>query len=119
MTISESSPREPTTPGVYILRSSYALYLFTLRPIQSYVDGPPWTLQEPLQGSHLLALATTRSFPSSVAVSVAPFELRPAPSTLPHKLIIPKTYPKTYSDPGLTAGDHDDQDPPVDPDDPL
>ncbi|KAJ3870892.1 hypothetical protein F5051DRAFT_446968 [Lentinula edodes] len=45
-------------------------------------DGPPWTLQEPLQGSHLSIPATTRSFPSSVAVSIAPFELQPAPSTL-------------------------------------
>ncbi|KAJ3803590.1 hypothetical protein F5876DRAFT_84950 [Lentinula aff. lateritia] len=45
---------------------------------------------EPLQGSHLLTPTTTRSFPSSVAVSVAPFELQPAPSTLQHKPIIPK-----------------------------
>ncbi|KAJ4465614.1 hypothetical protein C8R41DRAFT_926489 [Lentinula lateritia] len=52
--------------------------------------GPPWTLQEPLQGSHPLTPATTRSFPSLVAVSVAPFELQPAPSTLQHKLLIPK-----------------------------
>ncbi|KAJ4499780.1 hypothetical protein C8R41DRAFT_915093 [Lentinula lateritia] len=73
------------------------------KPSYTYpIKGPPWTLQEPLQGSHLLTPATTRSFPSSVAVSVAPFELQPAPSTLQHKLIIPKTYPKTYSDPDLT-----------------
>ncbi|KAJ3804087.1 hypothetical protein F5876DRAFT_83806 [Lentinula aff. lateritia] len=36
------------------------------------------------------AQATTRSLPSSVAVPVAPFELQPAPSTLQHKLLIPK-----------------------------
>ncbi|KAJ3911571.1 hypothetical protein F5877DRAFT_85791 [Lentinula edodes] len=38
----------------------------------------------------IAARPTTRSFPSSVAVSVAPFELQPAPSTLQHKLLIPK-----------------------------
>ncbi|KAJ3871861.1 hypothetical protein F5051DRAFT_433499 [Lentinula edodes] len=37
---------------------------------------------EPLQGSHISIPATTRSFLSSVAVPVAPFELQPAPSTL-------------------------------------
>ncbi|KAJ3808700.1 hypothetical protein F5876DRAFT_78473 [Lentinula aff. lateritia] len=37
---------------------------------------------EPLQGSHISIPATTRSFPSSVAVPIAPFELQPAPSML-------------------------------------
>ncbi|KAJ3914154.1 hypothetical protein F5877DRAFT_83071 [Lentinula edodes] len=58
--------------------------------ISSQELGPPWTLQEPPQGSHLSIPATTRSFLSSVAVPVAPFELQPAPSMLQHKLVIPK-----------------------------
>ncbi|KAJ4491885.1 hypothetical protein C8R41DRAFT_920247 [Lentinula lateritia] len=37
------------------------------------------------QGSSSHLPATTRSFPSSVAVPVAPFEVQPAPSTLEHK----------------------------------
>ncbi|KAJ4467157.1 hypothetical protein C8J55DRAFT_565412 [Lentinula edodes] len=81
----------PPLPGIYLLRSLYTQDLFSIRPIRSHIDvlGPPWTLQEPLQGSHLSIPATTRSFPSSVAVSVAPFELQPAPSTLQRKLLIP------------------------------
>ncbi|KAJ3858306.1 hypothetical protein EV359DRAFT_87940 [Lentinula novae-zelandiae] len=58
--------------------------------------------RNPFKGHHLVVLATTRSFPSSVAVLVAPFELQPAPSTLQHKPPHTKTYPKTYFDPGLT-----------------
>ncbi|KAJ3870601.1 hypothetical protein F5051DRAFT_447438 [Lentinula edodes] len=46
-------------------------------------SGPP-------QGSHLSVPSITRSFLSSVAVPVAPFKLQPAPSTLQHKLHIPK-----------------------------
>ncbi|KAJ3803557.1 hypothetical protein F5876DRAFT_85037 [Lentinula aff. lateritia] len=49
---------------------------------------------EPLQGSHLSIPSTTRSFLSSVAVPVAPFELQPAPSTLQRKLLIPKPTPR-------------------------
>ncbi|KAJ3804701.1 hypothetical protein F5876DRAFT_70418 [Lentinula aff. lateritia] len=44
---------------------------------------------EPLQGSHLVTRTTTRSFLSSVAVPVAPFELQLAPSTLQRKTFIP------------------------------
>ncbi|KAJ4467802.1 hypothetical protein C8R41DRAFT_925654 [Lentinula lateritia] len=47
--------------------------------------------------------ATTRSFLSSVAVPVAPFELQLAPSTLQHKPFSTKPYLKAYSDPGLTV----------------
>ncbi|KAJ3887984.1 hypothetical protein GG344DRAFT_80207 [Lentinula edodes] len=64
------------------------------------LPGPP---RNPLKGHHLVVPATTRSFPSSVAVLVAPFELQPAPSTLQHKPPYTKTYPKTYFDPGLTV----------------
>ncbi|KAJ4486599.1 hypothetical protein C8J55DRAFT_487581 [Lentinula edodes] len=53
-------------------------------------DSPMPNALEPLQGSHLSIPATTRSFLSSVAVPVAPFELQPAPSMLQHKLLIPK-----------------------------
>ncbi|KAJ3858561.1 hypothetical protein EV359DRAFT_87546 [Lentinula novae-zelandiae] len=74
--------------------------LRTASPLQ-----PPTLEDEPLQGSHLSIPTTTRSFLSSVAVPVAPFELQPAPSTLLHKFLI-KTYPKTYSDPGLTLADY-------------
>ncbi|KAJ3916750.1 hypothetical protein F5877DRAFT_80570 [Lentinula edodes] len=62
------------------------------------LPGPP---RNPLKGHHLVVPTTTRSFPSSVAVLVAPFELQPAPSTLQHKPPYTKTYPKTYFDPGL------------------
>ncbi|KAJ3872972.1 hypothetical protein F5051DRAFT_444694 [Lentinula edodes] len=41
--------------------------------------------------SHLSVPTITRSFLSLVAVSVAPFELQPAPSMLQHKLLIPKS----------------------------
>ncbi|KAJ3910265.1 hypothetical protein F5879DRAFT_983898 [Lentinula edodes] len=61
--------------------------------------GPP---RNPLKGHHFVVPATTRSFPSSVAVPVAPFELQPAPSMLQHKLSYTNPYHKTYSDPGLT-----------------
>ncbi|KAJ4496774.1 hypothetical protein C8R41DRAFT_918338 [Lentinula lateritia] len=84
MSTLEPSPREPTLPGVYLLRSLDTPYPIPIRPIRSYIDilGPP-------PGSHLSVLSTTRSFLSSVAVPVAPFELQPAPSTLQHKLFIP------------------------------
>ncbi|KAJ3884289.1 hypothetical protein GG344DRAFT_84267 [Lentinula edodes] len=70
-----------------------------LDPILTDLPGPP---RNPLKGHHLVVPATTRSFPSSVAVLVAPFKLQPAPSTLQHKPPYTKTYPKTYFDPGLT-----------------
>ncbi|KAJ3911107.1 hypothetical protein F5877DRAFT_86466 [Lentinula edodes] len=79
-----------------------------IRPTRSYIDvlasTTPTTQYrtEPLKGHHPVVPATTRSFPSSVAVLVAPFELQPAPSTLQHKPPHTKTYPKTYFDPGLT-----------------
>ncbi|KAJ3803480.1 hypothetical protein F5876DRAFT_85252 [Lentinula aff. lateritia] len=85
----EPSPREPTLPGVYLLRSLDTPYPFPIRPIRSYIDGPLRTLQGPPPGSHLSVLSTTRSFLSSVAVPVVPFELQPAPSMLQHKLPIP------------------------------
>ncbi|KAJ3916495.1 hypothetical protein F5877DRAFT_69026 [Lentinula edodes] len=59
-----------------LLSISLSLFLSTLYIVSTIV------YMEPLQGSHLSIPATTRSFPSSVAVSVAPFELQPAPSTL-------------------------------------
>ncbi|KAJ3871507.1 hypothetical protein F5051DRAFT_446123 [Lentinula edodes] len=59
---------------------------------------------EPLKGHHLVVPAPTRSFPSSVAVLVAPFELQPAPSTLQHKPPHTKNYPKTYFDPAPPEG---------------
>ncbi|KAJ3898554.1 hypothetical protein F5879DRAFT_1026518 [Lentinula edodes] len=65
--------------------------------------GPP---RNPLKGHHFVVPATTRSFPSSVAVPVAPFELQPAPSTLQHKLSYTNPYHKTHSDPGLTLCSH-------------
>ncbi|KAJ3911598.1 hypothetical protein F5877DRAFT_85760 [Lentinula edodes] len=63
------------------------------------LPGPP---RNPLKGHHLAVPATTRSFPSSVAVPVAPFEFQPAPSMLQHKPSYTKPYLKTHSDPGLT-----------------
>ncbi|KAH7870607.1 uncharacterized protein C8R40DRAFT_1267964 [Lentinula edodes] len=84
----------PTTQYCTVLHSS----ITSLRPRD--LPGPP---RNPLKGHHLVVPATTRSFPSSVAVLVAPFELQPAPSTLQHKPPYTKTYPKTYFDPGLTA----------------
>ncbi|KAH7874999.1 uncharacterized protein C8R40DRAFT_1171108 [Lentinula edodes] len=62
------------------------------------LPGPPGN---PLKGHHLIVPATTRSFPSSVTVPVAPFELQPAPSTLQHKPSYTNPYHKTHSDPGL------------------
>ncbi|KAJ3858954.1 hypothetical protein EV359DRAFT_86980, partial [Lentinula novae-zelandiae] len=83
------------------LTPSRPIYIYDLfDPILTDLPGPP---RNPLKGHHLVVPATTRSFPSSVAVPVAPFELQPAPSTLQHKPSYTKTYPKTYSDPGLTA----------------
>ncbi|KAJ3885311.1 hypothetical protein GG344DRAFT_82850 [Lentinula edodes] len=83
----------PTTQYRTVLHS----YLISLRLRD--LPGPP---RNPLKGHHLVVPATTRSFPSSVAVPVAPFKLQPAPSMLQHKPSYTKTYPKTYSDPGLT-----------------
>ncbi|KAJ3911176.1 hypothetical protein F5877DRAFT_86357 [Lentinula edodes] len=83
----------PTTQYQTVLHS----YLTSLRLRD--LPGPP---KNPLKGHHLVVPVTTRSFPSSVAVLVAPFELQPAPSTLQHTPSYTKTYPKTYSDPGLT-----------------
>ncbi|KAJ3803552.1 hypothetical protein F5876DRAFT_85051 [Lentinula aff. lateritia] len=71
-------PRSPIAPQASGSRSSeYNSYYAILLG-----SGPP-------QGSHLSVLSTTRSFPSSVAVPVAPFQLQPAPSTLQRKPPIP------------------------------
>ncbi|KAJ3898348.1 hypothetical protein F5879DRAFT_994902 [Lentinula edodes] len=96
MSILKPSPREPTFPGIYLLGS-----LPPRDPFPSTTYSNP-ILTNPLKGHHLFAPATTRSFLSSVAVPVAPFELQPAPSTLQHKPSYTKPYLKTYSDPGLT-----------------
>ncbi|KAJ3897608.1 hypothetical protein F5879DRAFT_1075672 [Lentinula edodes] len=85
-----------TTPTTRYYKVPY-FYLTSLR--LRALPGPPRNL---LKGHHLFAPATTRSFLSSVAVPVAPFELQPAPSMLQHKPSYTKPYPKTYSDPGLT-----------------
>ncbi|KAJ3870394.1 hypothetical protein F5051DRAFT_447802 [Lentinula edodes] len=77
------------------LSESYIDVLASTTPTTQYHKEPP-------QGSPLFAPATTRSFLSSVAVPVAPFELQPAPSTLQHKPSYTKPYLKAYSDPGLT-----------------
>ncbi|KAJ3870949.1 hypothetical protein F5051DRAFT_446878 [Lentinula edodes] len=80
---------------IYDLFESYIDVLASTTPTTQYPKEPP-------QGSPLFALAITRSFLSSVAVPVAPFELQPAPSTLQHKLSYTKPHLKAYSDPGLT-----------------
>ncbi|KAJ4466614.1 hypothetical protein C8J55DRAFT_565611 [Lentinula edodes] len=80
-----------TTPTTQYYKVPY-FYLTSLHLRD--LPGPP---RNPLKGHHLFAPATTRSFLSSVAVPVAPFEHQPAPSMLQHK-----PYLKTYSDPGLT-----------------
>ncbi|KAJ3897589.1 hypothetical protein F5879DRAFT_1006168 [Lentinula edodes] len=80
--------------------------LSTSRTYLSSSDTSPSPSLEHPQGSSSRLPATTRSFPSSVAVPVAPFELQPAPSMLQHKPSYTKTYPKTYSDPGLTPTPH-------------
>ncbi|KAJ4471111.1 hypothetical protein C8J55DRAFT_563822 [Lentinula edodes] len=90
--------RELTTSRpipIYDLFESYIDVLVSTTPTAQYHKEPP-------QGSPLFAPATTRSFLSSVAVPVAPFELQPAPSTLQHKPSYTKPYLKAYSDPGLT-----------------
>ncbi|KAJ3925409.1 MAG: hypothetical protein NXY57DRAFT_967881 [Lentinula lateritia] len=94
--------QEPTTlrPNpIYDLFDSYIDVLASTTPTTD-LSGPPGN---PLKGRHLFAPATTRSFLSSVAVPVAPFELQPAPSTLQHKPSYTKPYLKTYFDPGLTS----------------
>ncbi|KAJ3927349.1 MAG: hypothetical protein NXY57DRAFT_965567 [Lentinula lateritia] len=109
--------QEPTTSRpnpIYDLFDSYTDVLASTTPTTRYykvpsiyltslrlrdLSGPPGN---PLKGHHLFAPATTRSFLSSVAVPVAPFELQPAPSTLQHKPSYTKPYLKTYFDPGLT-----------------
>ncbi|KAJ3911142.1 hypothetical protein F5877DRAFT_86411 [Lentinula edodes] len=106
------------SPGTYLPGHIPSRELTTSRPIsiydlfEPYIDilasttptmdllGPP---RNPLKCHHLFAPATTRSFLSSVAVPVAPFELQPAPSMLQHKPSYTKPYLKTYSDPGLTG----------------
>ncbi|KAJ3884867.1 hypothetical protein GG344DRAFT_83403 [Lentinula edodes] len=93
-----SPPRRISSQELTPLRPIYIYDLFD--PILTDLPGPP---RNPLKGHHLVVPATTRSFPSSVVVPVAPFELQPAPSTLQHKPSYTKTYPKTYSDPGLTC----------------
>ncbi|KAJ3870979.1 hypothetical protein F5051DRAFT_446836 [Lentinula edodes] len=109
--------RELTTSrlnSIYDLFDSYIDILAGTTPTTRYYKVPSFYLtslrlrdlsgpsRNPLKGHHLFAPATTRSFLSSVAVPVAPFELQPAPSTLQHKPSYTKPYPKTYSDPGLT-----------------
>ncbi|KAJ3871163.1 hypothetical protein F5051DRAFT_446540 [Lentinula edodes] len=113
-----SSPAPRDLPSrVYTSSGAYTLETHLhLQPTQSYIDvlasttpttqyrtGPPGPPRNPLQGHHLIVPATTRSFPSLVAVLVAPFELQPAHSTLQHKLPHTKPYLKTYFDPGLTV----------------
>ncbi|KAJ3884656.1 hypothetical protein GG344DRAFT_83708 [Lentinula edodes] len=86
--------REPTTSRpnpIYGLFNSYIDVLASTTPTTD-LSGPPGN---PLKGHHLFAPATTRSFLSSVAVPVAPFELQPAPSTLQHKPSYTKPYLKT------------------------
>ncbi|KAJ3871229.1 hypothetical protein F5051DRAFT_446464 [Lentinula edodes] len=90
-----------TTPTTQYYKVPY-FYLTSLDLLGTPSRGPPGPPRNPLQGHHLVVPATTRSFPSSVAVLVAPFELQPAPSTLQHKLPHTKPYLKTYFDPGLT-----------------
>ncbi|KAJ3845926.1 hypothetical protein EV368DRAFT_89866 [Lentinula lateritia] len=72
MTTSHTRGHPPSSPvpGNLPSRAEYNSYYAILLG-----SGPP-------QGSHLSVLSTTRSFPSSVAVPVAPFELQPALSTL-------------------------------------
>ncbi|KAJ4476255.1 hypothetical protein C8R41DRAFT_923368 [Lentinula lateritia] len=65
---------------------------FRISTFATYALGTPLDLTGTSSRVHLPTLAITRSFPSSVAVSVAPFELQPAPSTLQRKLIIPTTH---------------------------
>ncbi|KAJ3884010.1 hypothetical protein GG344DRAFT_84731 [Lentinula edodes] len=89
-------PGPGTTPTTQYYRVPY-FYLTSLHLRD--LPGPP---RNPLKGHHLFAPATTRSFLSSVAVPVAPFELQPAPSTLQHKPSYTKPYLSAYSDPGLT-----------------
>ncbi|KAJ3870802.1 hypothetical protein F5051DRAFT_447105 [Lentinula edodes] len=92
-------PSRELTPSrlipIYDLFESYIDILASTTPTTQYPKEPP-------QGSPLFAPAITRSFLSSVAVPVAPFELQSAPSTLQHKLSYTKPHLKAYSDPGLT-----------------
>ncbi|KAJ3871233.1 hypothetical protein F5051DRAFT_446458 [Lentinula edodes] len=93
-----------TTPTTQYHKVPY-FYLTSLR--LGDLSGPPGN---PPQGSPLFAPATTRSFLSSVAAPVAPFELQPAPSTLQHKPSYTQSYLKAYSDPGLTGLEEEDKD---------
>ncbi|KAJ3884943.1 hypothetical protein GG344DRAFT_83317 [Lentinula edodes] len=98
---------QPTRSYIDVLASTTPTTQYHMVP-HSYLTSlrlrdlpvPP---RNPLKGHHLVVPATTRSFPSLVAVPVAPFKLQPAPSTLQHKPPHTKTYPKTYFDPGLTG----------------
>ncbi|KAJ4500101.1 hypothetical protein C8R41DRAFT_914569 [Lentinula lateritia] len=79
-------PSRELTPSrlipIYDLFESYIDVLASTTPTTQYPKEPP-------QGSPLSAPAITRSFLSSVAVPVAPFELQPAPSTLHVNFPIP------------------------------
>ncbi|KAJ4468356.1 hypothetical protein C8J55DRAFT_564851 [Lentinula edodes] len=93
--------------SVFEKRMDNWIHLPNTTPALRYSSGvntPAFSefFEEPHKGHHLVVPTTTRSFPSSVAVLVAPFELQPAPSTLQHKPSHTKTYPKTHFDPGLT-----------------
>ncbi|KAJ3884678.1 hypothetical protein GG344DRAFT_83659 [Lentinula edodes] len=93
MSLFAPSPQGPTLPASTTPTTQYrtvphsSLTSLRLRDL----SGP---LRNPLKGHHLVISTTTRSFPSLVAVSVAPFELQPAPSTLQHNFPIPKPTPR-------------------------
>ncbi|KAJ4501491.1 hypothetical protein C8R41DRAFT_913492 [Lentinula lateritia] len=99
----------PTRSYIDVLASTTPTTQYRTVPHPSLTSlrlrDPPGPPRKPSKGHHLAVLATTRSFPSSVTVLVAPFELQPAPSMLQHKPSHTKTYPKTYFDPGLTEDD--------------
>ncbi|KAJ3910984.1 hypothetical protein F5877DRAFT_86667 [Lentinula edodes] len=74
---------ELTTPTIY-----HDPFLATFSPFN--VLGTPQDLLGTSSKANPLIQTTLRSFPSSVAVPVAPFELQLAPSMLHHKSLIPK-----------------------------
>ncbi|KAJ3804253.1 hypothetical protein F5876DRAFT_83479 [Lentinula aff. lateritia] len=86
-------PSQAYTPSGAPMPGTHYIYDLSqsgiVNPIyyRSDLPGPPRNL---FKGQPPSIRTTLRSFPSLVAVPVAPFELQLAPSTLHHKPLIPK-----------------------------
>ncbi|KAJ3805982.1 hypothetical protein F5876DRAFT_81174 [Lentinula aff. lateritia] len=81
------TPSEALTPGTHYIYDLLRSCIVNSIYYKSDLPGPPRKL---FKGQPPSIRTTLRSFPSSVAVPVAPFELQLAPSMLHHKSLIPK-----------------------------